>query len=128
MASTLTARPASDWYLAQCRALANHVIVLDGDRVVFCGTDRARAAKYAACVADDRLSVEHTSGRDSRAVPPAAAPRVSPVTGEPAPHGLDGFGRPAGRPMSKSDQRAITACAASILLSPIMAAVITAIA
>lgn len=69
--TTPTVRPlAASAFLDTCRSMANHVIVIDADRVVFCGTDRADAARYAALVPDDRLTVEHTTGPDSRERPP----------------------------------------------------------
>ena len=66
--TTPTVRPLPDGYfLSRCRTLSNHVIVMDGERVVFCGTDRDEAAREAAAIPDDRLTVEHTTGRDARA-------------------------------------------------------------
>lgn len=58
---------------------------------------------------------------------PARCP-MSPATGAPAPYGLDGFGRPASRPLSKSDQRGVIACGLAILLSPIPTAILCYIA
>ena len=62
----MTTPVCTEWFLDRCRTLPNHVIVLDGRNVAFCGTDRADAARIAAGIPDGRLTVEHTTGRDSR--------------------------------------------------------------
>lgn len=45
---------------------------------------------------------------------------ISPVTGERAPFGLDGFGRPAGRPLEASEARGVKFFGLAILCSPIL--------
>ena len=48
--------------------------------------------------------------------------------GKPAPYGLDGFGRAAGRPLSASDRRCVQACALAILFgSPLATALLCAL-